>query len=158
MTKTIKLSEEKARELYKTATKEFKQLLEENFDKSVLNPNIIDRVEDFDSILEILEIEDYQSPYKNPKTKEQKSINALDKLFLIAKVYNEGWIPNWKNSSEYKWFPYKYFSGGVFVLCSIVWYLCLYSPSGVHLKNKELCEDLIKKFRDILEDYWMNKE
>lgn len=35
-----------------------------------------------------------------------KGIAAFHKLTIIAKALNEGWKPDWKNSSEYKYYPY----------------------------------------------------
>lgn len=31
---------------------------------------------------------------------------------MLAKTLNEGWIPNWDNSNEYKYFPGFYMDGG----------------------------------------------
>jgi hypothetical protein len=36
----------------------------------------------------------------------QKSVIALYKLSIIIKALNEGWYPDWKNTSKPKWYPY----------------------------------------------------
>lgn len=40
--------------------------------------------------------------------KDQKSIIAYHKLIIIARAWNEGWEPNWRDRSQYKYFPWFY--------------------------------------------------
>ena len=40
-----------------------------------------------------------------PKEYQSKLYNAL-RIQQIAKLFNNGWIPNWADSKEKKWFPY----------------------------------------------------
>ena len=35
-----------------------------------------------------------------------KTLIAIYKLMVIFKAINDGWEPNWNNSSEYKYFPW----------------------------------------------------
>jgi len=37
-----------------------------------------------------------------------KAILAVYKLFIIFKAINNGWEPNWNDSSQYKYFPWFY--------------------------------------------------
>jgi hypothetical protein len=95
-------------------------------------------------------------PFPFPITPEEKSANALVRLFRIAAVYNQGWVPNWSDPKEYKYFPYKYKnSGGSWsVDCNAV-SDGRHSPSGVHFKTEELAMDAINKFPEIYNDYLM---
>jgi len=52
MIKTLKIEEETARKLYSTADKELKSILEESFGKDFFNLKIIDRIKDFNDILD----------------------------------------------------------------------------------------------------------
>lgn len=37
-----------------------------------------------------------------------KALIAAYKLFVIFKAINDGYVPNWNNDSEYKYFPWFY--------------------------------------------------
>lgn len=59
----------------------------------------------------------FSLPYlKSTKVKEEISLNALCKIHLLAKVFNEGWIADFKDSNQYKYYPWfeKKCSGWVF--------------------------------------------
>jgi len=38
--------------------------------------------------------------------RHQKAIIAQAKLVIIAEALNEGWKPNWDNTSEWKYYPW----------------------------------------------------
>jgi hypothetical protein len=42
-----------------------------------------------------------------PKRHQLAAI-ALAKLTIIAEAMNEGWVPDWNNSSEWKYYPWFY--------------------------------------------------
>lgn len=130
-----------------------KKLIEKYF-KINTPKSIIEQIKDMESVVKILEVA-YKPPYNSPKTKEEKSINAQYKLFLICKAYNGDWTSDWKNSSEYKWGIYKYFSGGGFIFGCHDWNSSCGLSSGLHLQKKEYGNDIIKKFKTILDDYFM---
>lgn len=155
MEKTIKLSLEKARELYKKADPVLKELLEANFSKKGLYINIIDRIKTWKDILdELEEREEDVLPYNSPKNKQQISQNALAKIQKIAEVLNEGWEANWNNSNEYKYYPYfNNFSGGGGFWgsgCGVV-----FSSPGFkqHYKSRELSDYAGKQFLNIYREY-----
>lgn len=154
--KKIGLSIEKARELYKTGDDTFKAFLEENFDKKELCNKIIDRIQNWQDILDELNIDESFLPYKGSKlTNEEKSINAQAKLFKIVQVYNEGEKLKWNDTSQYKYTPYKYFSGCSWVVASgDLWYGTLGFSSGLYYKSSELSKNAYNKFKDVYEDFW----
>jgi hypothetical protein len=45
-------------------------------------------------------------PYSNPNSDFQENVNAYVKLVQITKVACQGWVPDWNNSKEYKYYPY----------------------------------------------------
>jgi len=45
-------------------------------------------------------------PYSNPSTRDEESINAYFMLIHIVHIKNNGWIPDWDNENEYKYYPY----------------------------------------------------
>jgi len=150
----VEISQELIESGYKEANTEQKKLIEKYF-KISKPEDICSRIQDWDDILEINEIDNYKDPILKPKTKEEKSINALSRMFLIAKAYNGDWISDWKNTKEYKWFPYKNYSGGSYSLAAHCWVWDCGVPSGAYLKEKKYCEDIIRKFKDVIDDYFM---
>lgn len=68
---------------------------------------IEDYIKDFNDILKLsnkLEIDIL--PYKEPKNKNERKLNNIAKLQIVEEVYAQGWIPDWNNSNEYKYYPY----------------------------------------------------
>lgn len=141
---------------YDAACADWKQKLKEKFSE-VFPKNTSERVKTFEDVISILELkrQEYWIPYNNPSTPQEKSLNAQARLFKIAEAYNEGWKPNWDNSSEYKWFPYYYKSDGSWSVSHDGWPALLYFPSGLVFKSKELSIDAYNKFKDIFDDYFM---
>lgn len=148
----IEVDESLILEGYSVANEKQKVLLE-NYFKIPKEANYAD----FDDILKaagttLKEILPWQG---KDLTRQQKSQNAEAKLFLYATVRNKGWKPNWKDSSIYKWFVWKDFSGSGSVLHSYGWLYGCGCPSGLYLEKKQYSDDLIKYHKDILDDYFM---
>ncbi len=150
MKKNIELSVEKARELYKTASPEFKQLLEENFSKEQLFPSIMDRVKTLEDAANIV---GYRTAYSFPTNKEEKRTNAIAKLQTVIKALNEGWEPDWSNAYQCKW--NIHFPDGSVSACYFGWSTLRNFPSGLYLKSKELCQHLIKHFEPLLKEVYV---
>lgn len=108
-----------------------------------------------DILIYLYETEDFL-PFKSPNNAEERCLNALSKIMRITSVYNNGWKPDWNNSKENKYFPYRYKnSDGVLSMrcsCTLYGHHC---PSGVHFRTEELALDAIRKFEDIYNDYFM---
>lgn len=106
--KTIKLSDEKALELYKTADLTLKQILEENWGHEFFNQDITDRIKTMKDVLDYLNIDRLEDvlPYPKPKDKFEVSINGFIKVKLITKVLNEDWQENFSDINEYKYYPW----------------------------------------------------
>lgn len=154
--KTLQISQKEALKLYPSASKEIKAIFEDTFGKDFFSQSITDRISSWQDVLDTLGIREIDFiPYKSPSTAEEKSINALTKLLKIAEVYNEGWKPNWKNSNEYKYYAYKYFSDGRFAAGVGVYGCTVDDPSGLHFKTRQLAEDAINKFSDFYDEFLM---
>lgn len=103
----IQLEEDTIRNIYRTSTDENKKILERELTKKFFE-NILDKIKDFDDILELsgYESEEEFLPYKKPKNKKEIRLNNIARLQLISEVYNEGWIEDWSNNQQYKYYPY----------------------------------------------------
>lgn len=158
--KTLKISDSKALELYKTASSELKEILEESFGKEFFKPkDITDIVYDIDTLAEWLNIsvKDLFIFNQNTKDKNEKCINACNILLKVANVYNEEVILNWKNTSEYKYLPYINFSGGSGVVSLVTWFNDSGSPAGFYYKSDKLSRIAYNNFKIYFEDYWQQK-
>jgi hypothetical protein len=155
--KKLQIDENQALKLYKTASNEFKTVLENTFGKDYFNQKITDKIQNLDDILDYLDLEEgdvYVYP-KNTKDKYQRYMNACAIIPKIVEVYNEGEILNWKNTSQYKYLPCKYFSGGSWLVTDDrSWAATAYCSGFSYYKSNQLANDALTKFRDIYEDFW----
>jgi hypothetical protein len=102
--KTLKLSEQKARSLYKTGPNEMKELLEENFGKDFFSQSIEDRVKTYLDACEELG----EEPIDEATCKKlglNKNDIAYLKLTQIVRALNEGWVAKVYDGQE-RWYPY----------------------------------------------------
>lgn len=133
--------------------KESKKLI-----KSIL---ITERIRNFGDICIELEItEESCLIFKNPKTKEEKCFNALNKIFKIAECYNREKLikgfPDFENHQQYKYFPCydKKFGSWLVAGCDL-WAAGSSLPGLAYFNSEENCKDAMNKFTDIFSDYLM---
>ena len=103
--KTLRISKEKALELYKNGSDELKTVLEESFGKKFFQRNITDRIKTYEDACVELGI----SPLNEAKLIElglTKHDIAYQKLATIVKALNEGWKPDVCNSNIHRWYPW----------------------------------------------------
>jgi hypothetical protein len=81
-----------------TLQKKLKDIEKSETKKSLLD--ITERVKSFEDACEVLGIE--KRSFDNLFKYEIDSY----KLQTIIKALNEGWVPNWSDTNEKKWFPY----------------------------------------------------
>lgn len=152
--KEVEISDELLQQGYKEANADQKKLIEKYF-KIEKPQDICEKIQTWADVLKINQIKTYKDLIPNAKSKEEKSINAFNKFLLVCKAYNGGWEADIKNTSQNKYYIYRYFSGGV--LCFVVYcgYYYAYFSLGLHLKEEKYAKDIIKKFPEILTDYFM---
>ena len=100
----------------------------------------------------------FNLPYsEKTQVKEEISLNALCKIHLLAKVFNEDWIADFNDSNQFKYYPWfeRKSSGWVFRASS-----CHYSYSygwGAfsYFKNKDIVNYIgsNKEFVNIYNEY-----
>ena len=98
--KTLQLSEEKAKELYKTASPEFRAMLEETFGESFFQS--IDTVEDAEKYLEV-------SPNFNMRVDDKylDRLEAFYNLSILCDAWNkqDNFVPDFDDNNQDKWYP-----------------------------------------------------
>ena len=88
----------------------------------------------------------------------RKAIISCYKLFIIFKAINNGWIPDWNNYDQYKYYPwFKILSSGSGFVFSYSYYgyhftfTCV--GSRLCFKTKELAQYAGTQFIEIYRDY-----
>ena len=153
--KPLVIEEKEAKTLYKTASKEFKTVLENTFGKEYFAEDITTKIKNFNDILKISgktlkEI----LPYKVPKNKQQRSLNALVKIQLITEVLNQGTILDFLNTNQYKYLPwFKKVVGSDWVVGSYGYYSGSGAGFGAFYKSEKLALFAGNTFLDIYKDY-----
>lgn len=107
--KALQIEATKAKLLYPSASSEFKAMLEDSFGKDFFSGKITDRVKTYvDACVELgIEPETDESLSKLGFTKDEI---AYRKLKVIAKALNEGWVPDWSDDDQYKYYPWLVYS------------------------------------------------
>ena len=155
--KTLQISEQKARELYKSGSGELRSILEESFGKDFFSQKITDRVKTYEDACRELSMNPLDEN-KLMKLGLTKHDIAYQKLVTIAKSLNEGWVPNVCDNSVYRWYPWFVTNGSP---SSFAFYDSYYgsayaragSGSRLCFKNKELSEYCGKQFIELWKQF-----
>ncbi|MFV5697782.1 hypothetical protein ACM55H_05385 [Flavobacterium sp. ZT3R17] len=101
---TLQIDKANALKAHEEASIKGKSLLENLFGKKVFLKDVKDRIKNFDDVLAENGIsrEDFETSCKGLEPDE--IAYRMAKLVCIA--FNEGWLPDWTNSNEYKYAPY----------------------------------------------------
>lgn len=93
--------------------------------------------------------------FSNLPTDMRKHFEAQYKMIVIAEALNEGWIPDWDNYDEYKYYPWFEMSPSSFafgVSYSDSTNAIAGSGSRLKFRTHELSEYAAKQFIDIWKD------
>jgi len=140
--KTLQLSEEKAKELYKTAIPEFRAMLEETFGKEFFVS--IDTVED---IAEYLGLEENECLYFDKKY--TKRILAFYDLSILCDAWNkqDGFVPDFNDKKQERWYPVFSYAGCSFSFSSFAaTYTSASIGSRICFKSKYRSDEFGKKY------------
>jgi hypothetical protein len=146
-----KLTAEKSKVItaYNKAKGGRKVLLENLFGIKTFQPEIKERIKTFDDVLRENGIsrEDFETSCKGLEPDEI----AYRMAKLVCLAFNEGWIPDWTNSNQYKYFPWFNMGSSSGVGFSyndyVIW--AAYSDVGSHLCFKS--SDLAKHAGQLFE-------
>lgn len=153
---TLQITKENALKAYKNGCPDVKGVLNNLFGKETFEPSkITDRIKTLADLFEAegLSGSDFYEECANLDLPKDEIAYRL--LKLIVEVLNEGWVPNWNDSSERKWRPYFYldtpgfrFDGAGFVHG----YSCV--SSRLCFKSEELALYAAKTFLDVYKDFF----
>lgn len=147
--KTLQIEESKAKDLYKTASPEFKAMLEDSFGKSFFEHDWMELWKKF--------CRDYNTnpllPYPAPRNSDEEYIDAQFMMMHIIRRKRSK-KPDFNNSNEYKYVPYFTCSSGlVFELSgSFIWDTITVVGSRLCIPNNEkLMKEVAVEFYKIYE-------
>lgn len=160
MSSELTITKEAAAVAFKNADKKGQKLLTDLFGEKNLSLEITDRVKTLEDALEIAgeqASEDIKILiFYQGKDKDFIAASAFAKLTLIARVLNEGWVPDWSNSNQYKYYPYFKAKVAGFG-CSAAFYVCWTAYTGVGsrlcFKTSELAMYAGKQFETIYNEF-----
>lgn len=133
----IELTEDEIDEMFGASDTNQTQVLSKFFVKE--RKGIMGRVTSYKTACEVLGI-----------SNEEKR-TPFERLCIIIKALNEGWRPNFNNSSEYKYWNYFIMRDGVFSVFGVYYNaINMRLPSALYLKSRELAEYAVEI---ALEDY-----
>jgi hypothetical protein len=123
---------------------------------------ITERIKTFDDIINILGKDDIDVIHYNKllNNKNSKRYDIAEYgIILIAKVLNEGWIPDWNNTKEYKWYNWFRYDSSTsrFVFLDTAyddWYTYTFGGSRLCYKEENLAAFAANLFSDFYNDYY----
>ena len=134
----------------------------ESFDKSSceikFKPTpkpVTERIKNFEDVLSDLgiDLEDFEEDCEDLTSDEV----AYRQLKFITKVFNDGWEPDWTNSSEYKYYPWFKMDGssgsGFAYLDCAYWLANSNFGSRLCFKSRKLAEYAGTQFEDIYKEF-----
>jgi hypothetical protein len=105
---SLEITKEKARKLYPTAPDWLKEELVSAFGEEYFKPKTFENFKTFEDACKQLGLNPDEVITGNDTSDEV----AYKKLKIIAIAINEGWIPDWNNDNQKKWWPWFNLSSG----------------------------------------------
>lgn len=119
----MKIEKETAKKLYPESPSWFREQLEEAFGKECFRKKDFGEIKTFEDACNELE---NLTPIRNDEAPDEI---AYKKLKIIVAAINQGWIPDWANTDQRKWYPWFNLSSGFGFSCT--YYDCVYSVADV---------------------------
>jgi hypothetical protein len=147
---TLQIDKSNARKLFPSASPEFKQMLLDTFGEKFFQQKITERVKTFQDACDALGID----PYSVIKSDDSKDEAAYKQLKIIASALNEGWMPDWNDANQAKWYPYFKMSGfGFWYTLCVSWNSYTIVGSRLCFKSSDLAEYAGKQFLHTYQDF-----
>jgi hypothetical protein len=154
--KTLQLTENEARKLYRTSNPEWQEVLERNFGTDFFSQSVTDRIKTYEDACNDLG----EKPIdENALTKLGLNKNdiAYMKLTTIARALNEGWVAKVYDNAN-RWYPWFVHNGSP---AAFAFYLSLcvnaYANAGsgsrLALKSEKLANYMGTQFLDLWREF-----
>lgn len=123
--KELKISEKTAKEMFPKSPKWLQETLIESFGKDSFTKKDFRDIKTFEDACFELGIYTFEA-YAD---KDSDDEIAYKKLKVITKAINQGWVPDWSNYNQRKWWPWFRLASGFGFLFSD--YSCACTGTGV---------------------------
>jgi hypothetical protein len=154
---TLKLSKETAKEIYndKDSPSWIKKILESTFKPETFKKTHFTDLKTFDDCCVACGTSEKKFEETLKKLNLQPDTIAYEKLKIIIKAINQDWIPDWNNSSQYKYWPWFVLSSGFGFSGSDCCYDGTSTAVGSRLcfESREKSDYAGKQFQDIYKDF-----
>jgi hypothetical protein len=126
----MEMTLEKAKAIYPTSPTWFQKELTAEFGAKSFEKRSFKDIKTFEDACEELGIDDPESLFTENDTPDEI---AYKKLKVVAKAINQGWVPDWDNKSQQKWWPWFNLSSGFGFSCSDYFCDCAGTTVGSRL-------------------------
>lgn len=155
---TINISKKNALQAYNLGDKKQKEFLETLIGKEIFSQKVTDRIKTFEDAVNEVGVTENQKILLdyNGIDSDLLAAQAFLKLTIIAKSLNEGWLPDWENSSESKWYTWfnNYKSGFGFSNTDYVgWNAYSYCSSRLCFKTSDLAKYAGTQFLELYNQF-----
>jgi len=153
MTKTLKIEELTAKKLYKTAAPELKEILEQSFGKEFFSEELTDIIKNYSDVCKKLNTKELTEKDFKQFGDDAKKMLAFHQIKNIENLFNQGWIKDWSNKSQYKYYPYfEVLSCGVLRCCRVSYVSVCFLGSVAFFKDEKTAKFVGQTFIDIYKE------
>src|SRR4030042_6616516 len=106
----LEITKETAKKLYPVSQDWFKEQLEAEFGKDCFRKKDFRDIKTFEDACNELDLT--QEDLTGIRNDEKPDEIAYKKLKIVVAAINQGWIPDWDNTDQRKWYPWFNLSSG----------------------------------------------
>jgi len=109
---SLEIEKQTAKRLYPTSPDWFKSQLEESFGKEFFDEKEFEKIKTFADACKSCGTTEKEFNERFSKLGLSDDTLCYEKLKIVAQSINNGWIPDWNNSTQKKWWPWFNLSSG----------------------------------------------
>jgi len=145
----LRIKKETARKIYAGAPDSLKEILVETFGRECFQKRKYDEIKTFEDACDELGLT--QEDLLNIRNADTPDEVAYKKLKVVIKAINQGWIPDYNDTGQCKWWPYFNLSSGFGFSCSDCSYVSTDTCVGSRLcfESEEKASYTAKQFIDL---------
>lgn len=115
----------------------------------------MDKIKNFEDACKALGVVPSTINLEGIPEKHRKAVLAHYQLIIISEALNEGWVPDWNDDDQPKYFPWFYLEGGFRFLGVYDHYQTSDVSSRLCFKSREIAQYAGKTFQDLYEKYFV---
>lgn len=149
----LTLKKSTAKKIYPDSPEWFKEVLEENFGKELFKKRSF---EDIKTIEDAADETGHGKGYLRIQDAESTDEWAYRMLKMVVKAINQGWVPDWDNKSQYKYWPWFNLSSGSGFSFSFsdYYYSCTSVGSRLCFESEAKSNYAAKQFNELYKQFF----